>query len=156
MAVRAPAVTHREDLVPTYQYACTVCDHRFEAVQSFTEDSLTVCPECTGRLRKVYANVGVVFKGSGFYRNDSRAPEPSNGSGKESGKDAGKDTSTEKVGAKDGGGKDAAAKDAGSNNSGTKAPAGTGANGSSAKTKGSGTKAGAGRSTPSTGSGSAA
>ena len=59
--------------MPTYQYSCTECGHFFEAVQSFTEDSLTVCPECDGRLRKVYNAVGVVFKGSGFYRTDSRA-----------------------------------------------------------------------------------
>ncbi|HEY8717341.1 FmdB family zinc ribbon protein [Pengzhenrongella sp.] len=58
--------------MPTYAYACTVCDHRFEAHQSFTDSSLTVCPECAGRLRKVFPSVGVVFKGSGFYRNDSR------------------------------------------------------------------------------------
>jgi putative FmdB family regulatory protein len=58
--------------VPTYQYACTACDHRFEEVQSFTDPSLTECPECTGRLRKLYGSVGVVFKGSGFYRTDSR------------------------------------------------------------------------------------
>ena len=59
--------------MPTYQYSCTECGHFFEAVQSFSEDSLTVCPECDGRLRKVYNAVGVVFKGSGFYRTDSRA-----------------------------------------------------------------------------------
>ncbi len=58
--------------MPTYAYACTECDHRFEAVQSFTDDSLTVCPECEGRLRKVFNAVGVVFKGGGFYRTDSR------------------------------------------------------------------------------------
>jgi len=59
--------------VPTYAYACTACGHAFEAVQSFSDDSLTVCPECDGRLRKVFSSVGVVFKGSGFYRNDARA-----------------------------------------------------------------------------------
>ena len=59
--------------MPTYQYACTACDHAFEQFQSFTEDSLTECPECSGRLRKVFNAVGVVFKGSGFYRTDSRA-----------------------------------------------------------------------------------
>jgi putative FmdB family regulatory protein len=59
--------------VPTYAYACTVCGHAFEIQQSFTDDSLTVCPECDGRLRKVFSSVGVVFKGSGFYRNDARA-----------------------------------------------------------------------------------
>jgi putative FmdB family regulatory protein len=59
--------------VPTYQYACTVCDHRFEQVQSFSDPSLTICPECSGKLRKLYGSVGVVFKGSGFYRTDSRS-----------------------------------------------------------------------------------
>ncbi len=59
--------------MPTYQYACTVCDHRFEAVQSFSDSALTECPECQGRLRKLYGAVGVVFKGSGFYRNDNRS-----------------------------------------------------------------------------------
>ena len=59
--------------MPTYAYACTTCDHRFEAVQSFSDDALTVCPECAGRLRKVFGAVGVVFKGSGFYRTDSRS-----------------------------------------------------------------------------------
>ncbi len=59
--------------MPTYAYACTSCDHRFEAVQSFSDDSLTSCPQCEGRLRKVFSAVGVVFKGSGFYRTDSRS-----------------------------------------------------------------------------------
>jgi putative FmdB family regulatory protein len=59
--------------VPTYQYACTDCDHRFEAVQAFSDASLKVCPECGGKLRKVFSSVGIVFKGSGFYRTDSRA-----------------------------------------------------------------------------------
>jgi putative FmdB family regulatory protein len=58
--------------VPTYAYSCTACEHRFEIVQSFAEDSLTECPQCHGRLRKLFNAVGVVFKGSGFYRNDSR------------------------------------------------------------------------------------
>ena len=59
--------------MPTYAYACTECDHRFEVVQTFSDDALTVCPECEGRLRKVFNAVGVVFKGGGFYRTDSRA-----------------------------------------------------------------------------------
>jgi len=63
--------------VPTYQYACTECSHSFEQFQSFSDDALTECPECEGRLRKLFNAVGVVFKGSGFYRTDSRA---SNGS----------------------------------------------------------------------------
>ena len=63
--------------MPTYQYACTECEHAFDQVQSFTDDTLTSCPECTGRLRKVFNAVGVVFKGSGFYRNDSRGKDKS-------------------------------------------------------------------------------
>jgi putative FmdB family regulatory protein len=61
-----------EDHVPTYQYSCTECDHAFEQFQSFSDDALSECPRCSGRLRKVYNAVGVVFKGSGFYRTDSR------------------------------------------------------------------------------------
>jgi len=74
-----------EDRVPTYQYACTECGHFFEQFQSFTDDALTECPVCSGKLRKVFNAVGVVFKGSGFYRNDSRAPssEKSEGGSKE-------------------------------------------------------------------------
>ncbi len=63
--------------MPTYQYACTECGHAFEQVQSFSDDALTVCPECEGRLRKVFNAVGVVFKGSGFYRTDSRGKQSS-------------------------------------------------------------------------------
>ena len=59
--------------VPTYSYACTECDNKFDIVQSFTDDTLTVCPQCSGRLRKLFNNVGIVFKGSGFYRTDSRS-----------------------------------------------------------------------------------
>ena len=58
--------------MPTYQYACTACGHQLEAVQSFADEPLTVCPACEGRLRKLFSSVGVVFKGSGFYRTDSR------------------------------------------------------------------------------------
>jgi putative FmdB family regulatory protein len=63
--------------VPTYQYACTECGHAFEQFQSFTDDALTVCPQCEGRLRKVFNAVGVVFKGSGFYRTDNRSDSKS-------------------------------------------------------------------------------
>ena len=63
--------------MPTYQYACTECGHAFEQFQSFSDASLTECPECRGRLRKVYNAVGVVFKGSGFYRTDSRGKDSS-------------------------------------------------------------------------------
>jgi len=65
--------------MPTYQYQCTACDHAFETVQSFSEDALTECPECKGLVKKVYAAVGVVFKGSGFYKTDS-APKPASSS----------------------------------------------------------------------------
>ena len=59
--------------MPTYAYACTQCGHTFDLAQSFSEDPLTICPECDGRLRKVYGSIGITFKGSGFYRTDSRA-----------------------------------------------------------------------------------
>ncbi|MDS1115911.1 FmdB family zinc ribbon protein [Gordonia westfalica] len=59
--------------MPTYSYACTECDNKFDIVQSFSDDSLTECPQCTGRLRKLFNSVGIVFKGSGFYRTDSRS-----------------------------------------------------------------------------------
>ena len=67
--------------MPTYQYACTECGHAFEQFQSFTDDALTVCPVCEGRLRKVFNAVGVVFKGSGFYRTDSRQDGAKKGAG---------------------------------------------------------------------------
>ena len=77
--------------MPTYSYACTECDNRFDAVQAFTEDALTSCPQCSGRLRKLFNSVGVVFKGSGFYRTDSRE------SGKNSSKsDSSSSSSSEK------------------------------------------------------------
>ncbi|MFD4326939.1 FmdB family zinc ribbon protein [Nocardioides sp. NPDC058538] len=59
--------------MPTYQYACTECGHAFDQFQSFSDASLTECPECGGKLRKVFSAAGVVFKGSGFYRTDSRS-----------------------------------------------------------------------------------
>ena len=89
--------------MPTYSYACTQCDNRFDIVQSFTDEALTVCSECSGALRKLFNSVGIVFKGSGFYRTDSRsgastASEPaksdssaatSSGSGSKSSSDKG-------------------------------------------------------------------
>jgi len=116
--------------VPTYQYACTDCGEQLEVVQSFTSDPLTECPACGGRLRKVFHPVGVVFKGSGFYRTDSR------GSGTTK---AGAGTTT--------GSKDSAA--ASSSSSGS---SGTGGSGSSG-TGGSGSTSG-GSSSPSSGRGS--
>jgi putative FmdB family regulatory protein len=66
--------------VPTYQYVCTECGGQLEAVQKFTDEALTVHDDCGGRLRKVFSPVGIVFKGSGFYRTDSRASAPSGSS----------------------------------------------------------------------------
>ncbi len=86
--------------MPTYQYACTDCGHAFDQFQSFSDDALTSCPECTGRLRKIFNAVGVVFKGSGFYRNDSR--------GKESTSDAAKSSSSSASGSAGSGEKSAA------------------------------------------------
>lgn len=63
--------------MPTYQYQCTACGEGLEAVQKFTDDALTECPACNGRLKKVFSAVGIVFKGSGFYRNDSRGSSSS-------------------------------------------------------------------------------
>lgn len=71
--------------MPTYSYACTECGNRFDAVQAFTDDALTRCPQCSGRLRKLFGSVGVVFKGSGFYRTDSRAGSGSSLNGSSNG-----------------------------------------------------------------------
>lgn len=79
--------------MPTYSYACTACDHKFDAVQAFTDDALTTCPECSGRLRKLFNSVGVVFKGSGFYRTDSREAQKSSSSGSSG---SGSETASEK------------------------------------------------------------
>jgi len=90
--------------VPTYQYACTACGHQLEAVQSFADEPLTECPACEGRLRKLFSSVGVVFKGSGFYRTDSRSGATKDGAAKES---ATKDGSAKESATKDGSAKDA-------------------------------------------------
>ena len=76
--------------MPTYSYACTECGNRFDAVQAFSDDALKECPKCSGQLRKLFGSVGVVFKGSGFYRTDSRA-----GSGSTNGEKKKASTSTE-------------------------------------------------------------
>ncbi len=87
--------------MPTYQYACTNADgkHQFEVVQSFTDAPVSECPECGSPVRKVYGSIGVVFKGSGFYRTDSRAKSSS---------ESGSSSDGKKDGAKEGGSKDAA------------------------------------------------
>jgi putative FmdB family regulatory protein len=74
--------------VPTYSYRCTECDNAFDIVQAFTDDTLTVCPTCGGKLRKVFSPVGVTFSGSGFYRTDSRATPASSDSASPAKKEA--------------------------------------------------------------------
>ncbi len=81
--------------MPTYSYACTECDHHFDIVQAFTDSSLTACPVCSGRLRKVFSSVGIVFKGSGFYRNDSRTAAESGASEKTENGDKGDATKSD-------------------------------------------------------------
>uniref|UniRef100_UPI000A3B1E50 FmdB family zinc ribbon protein n=1 Tax=Streptomyces africanus TaxID=231024 RepID=UPI000A3B1E50 len=86
--------------MPTYQYQCTECGEGLEAVQKFTDDALTECPSCKGRLKKVFSAVGIVFKGSGFYRNDSRgsssssAPASKSSSSSSSSSDSGSGSSS--------------------------------------------------------------
>lgn len=87
--------------MPTYQYACTACEHRLEAVQSFADEPLTQCPVCEGRLRKLFGSVGIVFKGSGFYRTDSRAAAKGNGSSADKSDKSDKPEKIEKKDAKD-------------------------------------------------------
>ncbi|MGU3432069.1 FmdB family zinc ribbon protein [Actinomycetes bacterium M1A6_2h] len=94
--------------MPTYSYACTECDNKFDIVQKFTDDTLTVCPACSGKLRKLFNTVGIVFKGSGFYRTDSRAgstaSESSSSAKSESSKsESGKSESSKSESKSDGG-----------------------------------------------------
>jgi putative FmdB family regulatory protein len=120
--------------VPTYQYACTDCAERLEAVQKFTDDPLTVCPSCGGRLRKVFSPVGIVFKGSGFYRTDSRkdqkGAEPAlasaNGKAGDGASGSGSDSGSSSDGKGDKGG-----------DKKTTTPAGSGSSASSASSSGS-------------------
>ncbi|MEU4716526.1 FmdB family zinc ribbon protein [Micromonospora purpureochromogenes] len=110
--------------MPTYQYACTACGHQLEAVQSFSDEPLNECPACEGRLRKVFNSVGVVFKGSGFYRTDSRS------SGSES-----KTGSTTPTPAKsDSGSSSGSGSSAASSNGGSTSGSSGSSNGGSAKT----------------------
>ncbi|MCW2769830.1 MAG: FmdB family transcriptional regulator [Aeromicrobium sp.] len=84
----------REHVVPKYQYQCKDCAEALEVQQSFTDDALTVCPNCGGDLRKVFNAVGVVFKGSGFYRNDSRSTSTSSDAAKPSSSESKSSSST--------------------------------------------------------------
>ncbi len=121
--------------MPTYQYACTACDHRFDAVQAFSDDALTTCPECEGKLRKVFSSVGIVFKGSGFYRTDSRAGAV-NGSGSDSGKS---ESASSDSGKSDSGKSEAAKADSGSSSSGSSSSNGSGSSSSSSRSSSSST-----------------
>ena len=81
--------------MPTYSYKCTECGTAFDIKQAFTDDSLTECPNCGGKLRKIFSAVGVSFNGSGFYRNDSRAPQKSSDSGSSSSSSSGSSSSSD-------------------------------------------------------------
>ena len=109
------------DAVPTYQYSCTACGSPLEAQQSFSDDPLTVCPECGGRLRKVFSAVGVVFKGSGFYRTDSRAAQNgSDGAKSKSSSESGAGSSGKDSGSSDKSGKSSTSDSKGSGGSSSK------------------------------------
>lgn len=101
--------------MPTYQYACTECGEQLEVVQKFSDNPLTVCPACEGRLRKVFSPVGIVFKGSGFYRTDSRsgngsAPKEKAGDSSSSSADAKTDSGSKSDSAKSDSAKSSSAK----------------------------------------------
>ncbi|MFE9685076.1 FmdB family zinc ribbon protein [Streptomyces sp. NPDC006285] len=87
--------------MPTYQYQCTECGEGLEAVQKFTDDALTECPNCSGRLKKVFSAVGIVFKGSGFYRNDSRGSSSSSSPASASSKSSGSSSDAKPSGSSD-------------------------------------------------------
>ena len=124
--------------MPTYEYACTACGHRLEAVQKFTDDPLTECPECGSPLRKVYGAVGIVLKGSGFYKTDSRAAASGgNGSAKknadaQTGDSAAGDSSSKKessasdTGSSDKGGSDKGGSDKGGSDKARPGPSSSG------------------------------
>lgn len=80
--------------MPNYSYRCTACEHAFDAQQAFTDDALTECPQCSGKLRKLFNTVGVTFNGSGFYRTDSRAGSSTGGSGDAGGSTASSESSS--------------------------------------------------------------
>ena len=108
--------------MPTYSYACTECDNRFDAVQAFTEDALTTCPQCSGRLRKLFNSVGVVFKGSGFYRTDSREASKSavaNDSGSSAGSSGSDKSGSDKSGSDKSGSDKSGSDKSGSDKSGS-------------------------------------
>ena len=119
--------------MPTYEYRCERCGHNVEVVQSFTDGPLTVCDVCAGPLRKVYAPVGIVFKGSGFYKTDSRSSKTSKTSVATSSDGAGGTEQTEKTEKKDGEKKDAK-KDGAATTASPKAEGGSGTSSTPATT----------------------
>ncbi len=133
--------------MPTYSYRCTECDHVFDIQQSFTDDSLSVCPECGGRLRKVFNNIAVTFNGSGFYRTDSRAQagggRPGSGDPAKSSVSGGSGSDSSASGGSSGG--DSSATSAKEKPSVTKRPEKSAASGSASSTgSGASTTAGSG------------
>ncbi|MFF2523839.1 FmdB family zinc ribbon protein [Streptomyces liangshanensis] len=122
--------------MPTYQYQCTQCGEGLEAVQKFTDDALTVCPACEGRLKKVFSAVGIVFKGSGFYRNDSRGSSsssaPASASSSTSGSAATKSSSDSKSATAASSSSSGSSSGAGSSSSGSSSGSSSSSSGSSA------------------------
>jgi putative FmdB family regulatory protein len=131
-----PSLRTEEGALPTYQYRCTECDHAFEQFQSFTDDALTVCPECGGRLRKVFNAVGVVFKGSGFYRTDSRVGAAASGGSADASSST---TGSESTSGSDKGAKSGSDSGNGSSSTGSSGPgkSGTGSSGNGSSAGGS-------------------
>ena len=117
--------------MPTYQYACTECGEQLERVQKFSDEPLTECPACHGRLRKVFSPVGIVFKGSGFYRTDSRSGGNGSLNGKDNGKDKAESGSKSESSASDKSGDKSSAKSDSSGSSSSKDSAGSSSSGKS-------------------------
>ena len=117
--------------MPTYAYACTACDHRFDAAHGFHDEPLSICPECGGPVRKVYGSVGVTFKGSGFYRTDSRSSSTGKGSSSSS-VAASAASSTSSDGGSSSGSSSNGSSSSGSSSSGSSASSGAAASAGSA------------------------
>jgi putative FmdB family regulatory protein len=130
--------------VPTYQYTCTECGEQVEVVQKFTDDALTVCTACGGRLRKVFSPVGIVFKGSGFYRNDSRKSPASDAPAKKDKEPAGSTSSDSSSGtSKDSGSSGSSDKSSSSSDSSSSSSSsGSGSSSSGSGSSGSGSSSG--------------
>ncbi len=133
--------------MPTYSYACTECGHRFDAQQAFTDEALTDCPQCGGGLRKLFGNVGVVFKGSGFYRTDARNESKRPGGAARSGSKAATGDSTSEgssSGAAAGAGSEGSSSTDGSRSGSAAAAGSSGGAASSGSSRGSAPAAAAG------------